>query len=726
MSPAKETLRGIAPPRSASDVRGGRSARIDLRLLEKDEDLDPATSTVIEKRLRSLKYQAPPDVTKASREGHEALAELMRKAGHNSMAYTAKAKRGEGPLDLPIYGIVQITANERTRKATSLLQTEVFRFHGETSALISRTVSYKSKPSVDQNLLICGDNLEVMQRLYDEYGSFLDWVYVDPPFCSSRNYDGSTQYKREGFADRWDGGLKTYLPWLTERLIAIHSLLKAGGNLYLHLDYRAVHYVKVELDKIFGNEIKNEIIWSYTGNQQPKDAFPRKHDTILRYCKRGGDPLFYPQFEPYSEATFRRYNHVDNHGRRYKLNMYGGRMTKSYMKEEGKAVPDVWPIPFVIPTSSEKTGYPTQKPEGLLERVIKAATREGMIVAGFFAGSGTALAVAQKLGRRWIGVDQNPQAIEVAADRIRRISRQKDKAVGIEIPDFTVATSRGYSKFYASHYHREDVLTIDDSRKGNSLSEFQEFILDCYLPRDGRKGDATLHGFRTEDGKEIAVFVGPNRRETKQTDVVQFLESVGRKAKTVNKVEILGWSFSPKLLKALDQLVEANGLDIELKRIHVFPLRIEDALRAKNVRFLAAARATVNMERSGASLSCALDLLSPASEVRDIHWFIYPDESADLEKIEYNFIKDDDEASEDDTQDEFEEASTETADLKRHLKSLELKHTFKGIQNGEYRIYVRVTDRRGHPTSIVEDIKVEGKNASSLSASIESSEKEAA
>jgi len=409
---------------------------------------------------------------------------------------------------------------------------------------------------------------------------------------------------------------------------------------------------------------------------------------------------------------------------------YGGagfaaaRSEAGYLNDNGKIPDTVWTIPHV--KGAEHTKYDNQKPERLLERIIAAASKAGEVVSDFYTGSGTTCVVTQKLGRRWIGVDYNPQAIEVAADRIRRISKQQNKAIGIEIPDFTVATSRGYSKFYASHYHREDVLTIDDTRKGNSLSEFQQFILDCYLPRDGRKGDATLHGFRTENGKEIAVFVGPNRRETKQTDVVQFLESVGRKAKTVDKVEILGWSFAPKLLKARDQLVDAHGLDIELKKIHVSPLKIEDALRAKNVRFLAAARATVDIDRSGASLSCTLNLLSPISEVRDIHWFIYPDASADLEKIEYNFIKDDDEAADDETQEDFEEASTEIADLKRHLKSLELKHTFKGIQDGEYRIYVRVTDRRGHPTFIVEDIKVEGKNAGSLSASIESSKKEAA
>jgi DNA modification methylase len=419
----------------------------------------------------------------------------MRKAGHDSMAYTAKAKRGEDPLDLPIYGIDQIVANERTRKATALLQTEVFAFDGETSALISRNVFYKSKPSVDRNLLICGDNLEVMQRLYDEYGSFLDLVYIDPPFCSNRLYDNNRRDRSNGgFSDKWVDGKKTYLPWLNERLVMMHRLIKPTGSLFIHLDWHVGHYVRPELDKIFGEEnFVNEIIWAYQGTGAPNKGYKRKHDMIFFYAKKASDMYFDVKIasEPPSEKTLAKFTMVDEEGRRYKQYRHpDGSYHRQYL-DPTKMVRkrDTWNI-STIQSWNEKTGYSTQKSEALLREIIAASTPEEAIVADFFLGSGTACVVSQKLGRRWIGVDQNPQAIEVAADRIRRISRQKDKAVGIEIPDFTVATSRGYSKFYASHYHREDVLTIDDTRKGNSLSEFQQFILDCYLPRDGRKGDA--------------------------------------------------------------------------------------------------------------------------------------------------------------------------------------------------------------------------------------------
>ncbi|MGI0024185.1 MAG: DNA-methyltransferase, partial [Nitrososphaera sp.] len=279
--------------------------------------------------------------------------------------------------------------------------------HGGTSALISRNVSYKSKPSVDQNLLICGDNLEVMQRLYDEHGSFLDLVYIDPPFCSDRYYDVRATDHGIGFGDKWRNGLKTYLPWLSERLISIKRLLKPTGSIYVHLDWHASHYVKSEMDKIFGYEnFRNEIIWKYFGPTSTKNNYPRKHDSLLFYTN--SDFYYFDDsatFIDYDEKAVRRYDKVDENRKRYKVYRDKDGVTRNAYMKGGKPT-DVFEIPFVQGTSTERIGHPTQKPERLLEIIIRASSSADHVVADFFSGSGTTMAVAQKLGRRWIGVDQ--------------------------------------------------------------------------------------------------------------------------------------------------------------------------------------------------------------------------------------------------------------------------------------------------------------------------------
>ncbi len=694
---------------SAADIHGARVARIDLREFEKDKALDPVTSEVVVKRLATIAFQPPPEAKQVDAKGHQLLADLMRRSGHTDLAYAAKEKRGEGPLDLPIYGIGEIEEREKNLRAAALLQTELYDFKPPSTGLIKRAVAYKTKPPLDKNLLICGDNLEVMQRLHDEHGAFIDLIYIDPPFCSNRNYD-STLPGQE-FEDKWRDGLRTYLPWLMERVRVARALLKNTGSFFIHLDWHAVHYAKVELDKLFGYEnFRNEIIWHYFMGGKPNKFFARKHDTILFYSKS-------------SEWHFTPLETLRTLPSKPSMKSPKGIISvkcKSCDEDSGiyKSVvkcDDVWDLSGVFNMSAEYTDYPTQKPETLLERIINQCSPENAVVADMFAGSGTTCVVAQKLGRRWIGIDQNPQAIEVASDRIKQISIQDRKQIGIKIDKFKSAVKTGYRKLYSSRYQREDVRALDDTRRGRELSEFQHFILDCYVSRQGRKGDSFLHGFRTERGQEIAIFVGPNSGETTRSFVVESLESVGRRAKSIQKIEVLGWSFSPSLIRSLERLSEDHEIAIELKKIHVFALRIEDALRSRNVRFIPAARATIEATRSGSSLSCELKLSSPISEIRDVHWFIYSESSTDLEKIEYNFINDEVlEATDAEVLELIEGDEESASSRKKKSKELGLNHTFKGIKDGEYRIYVRITDRRGHPTAIIENVRVSGKSVSRI------------
>lgn len=249
-------------------------------------------------------------------------------------------------------------------------------------------------------------------------------IYVDPPFNTGRvqsrqqttmvhNSQGSGD--RVGFGGRsyntikgtlnsYDDAFTDYWAFLEPRLLEAWRLLADDGTLYLHLDYREVHYAKVMLDAIFGREcFLNEIIWAYDYGARTKNRWPAKHDNILVYVKNPRDYHFDSaevDREPY---------------------MAPGLVTPE-KRELGKLPTDVWWHTIVSPTGKEKTGYPTQKPEGLLRRVVAASSREGDWVLDFFAGSGTLGAVAAKLGRRFVCVDQNPQAISIMTARLGHVA----------------------------------------------------------------------------------------------------------------------------------------------------------------------------------------------------------------------------------------------------------------------------------------------------------------
>lgn len=254
--------------------------------------------------------------------------------------------------------------------------------------------------------VVCADNLAYLGTLPS---GCCDLIYADPPFFSGRRQQRPAS--DEAIEDAWPGGLETYLDFLRPRLAEMRRCLADSGTLYLHLDWHAVHYAKVMLDELFGSDnFLNEIVWSYRTGGRSSQWFARKHDTLLSYAKSIGRHTFHVL----RDGAFRTDGlNVDEQGRPYK-NTKKGRL---YFHPEGPAMTDVWEIPFLSTVSLERTGYPTQKPEALLERIIKASSSEGDIVADFFCGSGTTPAVARRLGRRWIACDANPAAVEIAQRR---------------------------------------------------------------------------------------------------------------------------------------------------------------------------------------------------------------------------------------------------------------------------------------------------------------------
>jgi site-specific DNA-methyltransferase (adenine-specific) len=269
-----------------------------------------------------------------------------------------------------------------------------------------------------EDLILLGDNLELLRRFED---GFFQLAYLDPPFNTGKRQLRRTLSTvanpagdRTGFQGRrystkvlcesaYDDEFDDYLGFLQPRLEEVRRLLAASGTLYLHVDYREAHYVKVLLDRLFGRDcFLNEIIWAYDYGARPRRRWPAKHDTILVYVK---DPERYwfdveaVEREPY---------------------MAPGLVTAE-KAARGKLPTDVWWHTIVSPTGKEKTGYPTQKPEGVVRRAVQASTRRGDWCLDCFAGSGTLGAVAGAIGRRYVLIDSNPEAVAIARSRIARL-----------------------------------------------------------------------------------------------------------------------------------------------------------------------------------------------------------------------------------------------------------------------------------------------------------------
>ena len=265
-------------------------------------------------------------------------------------------------------------------------------------------------PETPPNRLVHGDALDLAALLPD---ASVDLVYLDPPFFTGREQRSANG---AAYADAWAGGLTAYLDWLRPILAECHRLLRLTGSLYLHLDWHAVHYARVELDGIFGaDHFQNEVIWHYgLGAARSRTHFLRKHDTLLVY-RRGRQATFNVLRGPVTRAMANKYRHEDERGR------YMHSRGRRYYLKGGKPLDSVWEIPTIAATGSERLGYPTQKPEALLERTIGASSNAGDVVLDLFCGSGTTPAVAQRLGRRWIAGDLSATAISITADRLRRL-----------------------------------------------------------------------------------------------------------------------------------------------------------------------------------------------------------------------------------------------------------------------------------------------------------------
>ena len=399
----------------------------------------------------------------------------------------------------------------------------------------------------EPNRLIWGDNLHVMRQIPS---NSIDLIYIDPPFFSGRQYNvmWGDDNEMRSFNDIWEDGMPGYLIWLNARLYEMKRLLKPTGSIYVHCDWHASHYIKVEMDKVFGYEnFQNEFVWYYGGGGASKRRWARKHDVLLFYSRTSSwvfnaDEVRVPH--KWVSGQLR----ADGSERDY---------------DRGKLPDDVLEHHAVMPWSGERIGYPTQKPEALLERIIMASSNEGDVVADFFLGGGTTVAVAQQLGRHFIGCDQPRVAVAVTAERLK----QQAMTRGMEdapIPDFTV-----------EHWGIYEAERLS----GMSAVEFREFVLRAYgaNPTDNGNDASYIHGWRNQ----LPVWVGDTGlgSQVAANDVQDFANAIRSTFQysdsNLRDGVMLAWGFTQDAQDAADYLRRREHVDVDFVRLR--QVRIGDA-----------------------------------------------------------------------------------------------------------------------------------------------------
>lgn len=446
------------------------------------------------------------------------------------------------------------------------------------------------------NKLIWGDNKLILSSLKNgplrkqiEAEGGLKLIYIDPPFDVGADFSMDIEIGEESFTkkpsvieeiayrDTWGKGADSFISMIYERLKLMHDLLADDGSIYVHCDWRVSPYIRQVLDEIFGSQnFRRDIVWvmsAASGYKGLVQNYVRGHENILYYCK-SENPIFNKPFSEYSESQLKRFTKVDEEGRKYKP------ITKTrrvYLDDSnGVPVSDVW-IDIAnfqtVVNSPEILGYPTQKPEKLLDRIIKASTNEGDLIADFFCGSGTTLAVAEKLGRKWIGSDLGRFAIHTSRKRMIGIQRSLKK----EGNDF-----RAFEILNIGKYERSRFLNINENlreeekrlQREQKEKDFIKLILSAYKAEE-------VNSFNNFIGKKRDRLVAVGQMDTPVTNA--FLEEIIKecKEKNITKVDILGFDYEMGINFAN---FKQMGLDIQFK---VIPREVFDkkAVEKGQVKF---------------------------------------------------------------------------------------------------------------------------------------------
>ncbi len=523
-----------------------------------------------------------------------------------------------------------------------------------------------------RNKLIWGDNKYIMASLLPEFAGKINLICIDPPFATGADFSinikvGDLEWTKEAsvieekaYRDTWGKGLDSYLQMMYDRLVLMRELLADNGSIYVHLDWHVGHYVKLIMDEIFGKDnCRNEIVWCYTGPSRQSKDFPDKHDVILRYTKSEEyvfniDLLRVP-YKKSSLATGRT--------------TLTGRKDDEYLLEldkRGKLPEDWWAdIATIGYKHSEILDFPTQKPEALLERIIKASSNEGDLVVDFFCGSGTTGAVVEKLGRRWIMSDLSKFAIHTSRKRLLDIEACKP---------FEVLNLGNYQKA---------------KLKENGIVKYIDFVQKLYRA-EPVTGYSTIHGKKAGRMVHIGA-VDSIVTEREIRDTLKECSSAGIKA-----VDILGWDFEMGLHDLVDTIGDEYLVKIRLVQIPKEATEVRDAAK-EEIRFFDLNFLEIKHELNNKTLKIALEdfvISNPEylpDEVREkIKNFT---DYIDYWAVDFNF------------RDDTFHNMWQSFRMKKH-PNLEKKCSYIYEDSGKYQVLVKVVDIFGNDTNKLLEIKI--------------------
>jgi len=549
-----------------------------------------------------------------------------------------------------------------------------------------------------RNKLIWGDNLLVMGSLLEKFAGKVDLIYIDPPFATGADFSftapigesGEEVFKEQSvieekaYRDTWGGGTASYVAMMSDRIRSLRDLLSQKGTLYVHCDWHVNHLLRGVLDDVFGADgFVNEIAWHYFGfKRKTAQNFPRKHDTILVYAN-SDDHIWNVQYKPHRPEYVARFK-KDKAGRLYRddVNPTGGGARTIYLDEvPGDIVDSVWDdIPPVNPMGSERWDFPTQKPEALLERILRASSVERSLVADFFCGSGTTLAVAEKLGRRWIGCDLGRWGIHVSRKRLLGIENSKP---------FEVLNLGKYERQYWQGVTFGK--TKDKSLAEQALYKYLAFILKLYGAQPVA-GMAHLHGKKGKAMIHIGAVDAP-------VTIAEIDAAVDECVKLKQgELHVLGWEWEMGLYDLMVEAAKKKSVKLLLLQIPREVMEQQAAAKG-DVRFfeLAYLEAEIKQLKKLVAQVALKDFVIPNTELipEDVRskvkkWSDYIDYWA----VDWDFRSD-----------TFMQGWVAYRTRKeRKLPLSSGAHTYE--KPGKYRILVKVIDIFGNDTSQAFDVEV--------------------
>lgn len=581
-----------------------------------------------------------------------------------------------------------------------------------------------------RNRLIWGDKKYVLPSLLPEFAGKVNLIYIDPPFNTGQDFsfvsslpDSEASFVKEpsvleqkAYRDTWSRGLDSYLEWFYETAVLLRELLSEDGSIYVHLDWHVGHYAKAIMDEVFGVDcFRNEIVWKRDaagkGAKTVSRQWPRIFDSILFYSK-GTDWRFEQQFAPLTELQIKEYHYQDPDGRRFKRTTLGdyteesirdlekrgliytsssGQKYKKYYLDEGKVTIDaIWTDIFgfgVITSAKERVNYDTQKPEALLERIIKASSSEGHVVLDCFVGSGTTAVVAEKLGRRWIACDLSRFAIHTTRKRL------------LGIPNVRPFIVQNLGKYERQAWQVAEFPTNGKDRLAEQREReaaYRQFILDLYHAKP-ITGHTWLHGAKGGRMVHVGAVDAPVTLADVKAIARETWKAIGMGKDTPSKasVDILGWEFAFEVNELAKQVAAESRVDVAFKKI---PREVLDkrAVEQGDVKFFELGALSVDVKQKSREVALKLtDFVIPTDDIPEEarkaikHW----SQLVDYWAVDWDY--------KDDT---FHNQWQSYRTRKNPKMELETKYSYPGP--GKYVVVVKVIDILGNDTTKTLEVTV--------------------